>query len=298
MKLVYLENCEWEIDFIRYEILNEIENIELKVFTKDTITLLVNETDLINNNFFVVNCVCNFDDILSVVKVIKPIVIFFLSDESGDTLTKSNYIILEKYAKLFYRQYNHKFINYSTNNKQMPLGYVKNFLNQQNSSNIIVKKMDKRNINVSFIGTPKNDREYMKYIFENNMINTRIVFVNNNWDVQNLPVNPKEMFSIYNDSIFVINGRGNITLDCFRIYEAVVCGSIPVIVGNMNEINITFNYDNNIPPFVYANTWDEAVVICNNLLKEPEKLQKKQNEIIIWWKNIISNLKNNIKNCL
>ena len=50
----------------------------------------------------------------------------------------------------------------------MPLGYVKNFLNQQNSSNIIVKKMDKRNINVSFIGTPKNDREYMKYIFENN----------------------------------------------------------------------------------------------------------------------------------
>lgn len=34
MKLFYLQNCEWEIDFIRYEILNEImifrENRRLK----------------------------------------------------------------------------------------------------------------------------------------------------------------------------------------------------------------------------------------------------------------------------
>jgi hypothetical protein len=164
-----------------------------------------------------------------------------------------------------------------------------------------------------FFGIYQNDKKY--WVWSNSipgiskkqiktiknsmkMNKTKIVFVYNNWNIANLPVSQHEMFSIYSDSVFVINGRGNVVLDCFRIYEALVCGAIPVIVGNMNEINIAFNYDNNIPPFVYADTWDDAVIICNNLLKEPEKLQKKQDEMLIWWKNVLSNIKNDINNVL
>ena len=37
--------------------------------------------------------------------------------------------------------------------------------------------------------------------------------------------------NIYSQSIFVFNGRGNVFLDCFRLYEAIIAGAIPVIVG-------------------------------------------------------------------
>lgn len=31
-------------------------------------------------------------------------------------------------------------------------------------------------------------------------------------------INPDAMFNIYKDSIFVLNGRGNVSVNCFRIY--------------------------------------------------------------------------------
>jgi hypothetical protein len=40
--------------------------------------------------------------------------------------------------------------------------------------------------------------------------------------------NSVEMRNIYNNSKFVLVGRGQANLDCFRIYEAIVSGSIPV----------------------------------------------------------------------
>ena len=296
MKLLYLENCEWEIDFIRYEILFDIPNLEFQLFKKDELQTFVNQPELVNNNILLINGVLNLDNVLNVVKVIKPIAIFFTSDESGDSLIKTNWIILEKYTPLFFRQYNHSFINYSANNYQIPLGYVKNFLNQKQSLNIIKNKMNQREINASFIGVSKSDRPTMKYIFENKMDKTNIKFVDNNWDINNMPYSQNDMFNIYNNSIFVINGRGNSTLDCFRIYEAVVAGAIPVIVGNISEISVTFNYNNNIPPFIFANTWDDAVILCNKLLNDLNNLQELQDKIFDWWKNLLNNLNSIIKN--
>jgi len=76
-------------------------------------------------------------------------------------------------------------------------------------------------------------------------------------------------------------------LDCFRIYEAIVAGAIPVIVGSSYEITNTFNYDNNIPPFIYDETWEKVVIKCTNLLNDVEELQKIQDNLITWWDNKI-----------
>ena len=51
----------------------------------------------------------------------------------------------------------------------------------------------------------------------------------------------KNMREIYRNSIFVPNGRGNHSLDCFRLYEASACGAIPVIVGEKDEIIAYFS---------------------------------------------------------
>jgi hypothetical protein len=231
MYLLYLQNCSWEIDFIRYDILHKITDLELIIFENDTVRNLLDNPLYINNNILVLNGVCNIRDIIPIVQYIKPIAIFFLSDESGDSLIKTNWIILEKYTQLFFRQYNHNFINYANNNYQIPLGYVSKYLHGVCSLHIEPKKINERELNASFIGTNKSDRLIMRNCFESNMNKTNINFVDNNWDLNNMPFSQKDMFDLYNNSIFVINGRGNTTLDCFRIYEAVVAGAIPVIVA-------------------------------------------------------------------
>ena len=190
--------------------------------------------------------------------------------------------------------YNYKSYQYSKHNYQIPLGYSKNFLTSP-SLQIEPPKINERIINASFIGGLKSDRIHMSNVFRSNIKNTHIAFVNNNWDIDNMPYSPKKCYEIYSQSKFVIIGRGNTSLDCFRIYEAVVAGAIPVIVGSIEEINITFQY-NNVPPFIYANSWENAANLCKYLLKEPEKLQQIQNNTLMWWKNIILSINELIVN--
>ena len=99
-----------------------------------------------------------------------------------------------------------------------------------------------REYNSSFIGANKSDRGQMKDVLNKHMLRTNIKFVGNNWNINDLSYSPRDMFDIYNNSIFVVNGRGNSNLDCYRIYEAIVAGAIPVIVGKQEEINITFTH--------------------------------------------------------
>jgi hypothetical protein len=294
MKILYPEECSWELDYIKNIASYDFDNnLEIEKYNTNNCGLLLGREDIVSNCLIVMTV--QFYDIKNIEEIIKkvqPLVILCLSDEYGKFEKHND---LEKYTKLFLRQYNHKNYNYSSHNIQIPLGYVTNFL-PSNSNIVITDKcilnpMNKRKINCSFIGTRKSDRQHMCSVFEKNMDNTIIVFVNNNWNIENLPITPNKLFTLYNNSIFTIIGRGNVSLDCFRIYEAVVAGSIPVIVGEKSEIDTTFFYGGNIPPFVYSDTWENAVSFCNNLLVEPELLQEKQDKILEWWNNQITDIK-------
>ena len=280
MILLLLENSTWESHYIKNELLNDIPNLLVETFTKYTFNQLASRSDIISNNILVINGVCDLNEIIKITTIIKPLVIFYLSDEGGSC---SSWTILEQNTKLLFRQYNFNHYNYSKNNYQLPLGYVTNYLNDISSININKTPLHERKINVSFIGTPKSDRIHMSNVFNENMKNTKIVFVNNNWDIPNLPYSPQDCFNTYNDSIFVLCGRGNSNLDCFRIYEAIVAGAIPILIGSKEEINMTFNYNNNIMPILYFDTWESAVIECNKLLDEPSKLTEIQKNIFSWW---------------
>ena len=41
-------------------------------------------------------------------------------------------------------------------------------------------------------------------------------------------LSPIQMREIYLSSRFVVVGRGQSNLDCYRIYEAIICGAVPV----------------------------------------------------------------------
>ena len=284
MKLLYIENAEWEYHFIINDLLSDVQNLEIEVFNKDNFKSLSQRNDLIHNNILVVNIVLDVNTIVEVVKDIKPIIIIYCSDEHG-WFPEST--IFDKYAKLVFRQYNSAIFSYSNNNYQLPLGYAKNFLNGKKYSEIKVKKIDEREFDCSFIGSLKSDRFDMLSMFNKYMEKTNIIVVDNTWNIDTLAYSPSACFDIYNNSIFVICGRGNSSLDCFRIYEGIVSGAIPVIVGTQDEIKRTFNYGNNIPPLLYFDDWESAAINCNNLLTDIPKLQNIQDRIRTWYNDIM-----------
>jgi hypothetical protein len=270
----------WELDFIKNEFFDTIP-IEVEFINNTNIYALLDRTDIIEKCVFVANDRFRFTDILFVVKHIKPTAIFYFSDEKGN---QSHITDLDKYTKCFFRQYNHTHYNYAKHNYQIPLGYPVGYLHGKSSSLTMPAPIKDRQINCSFIGCKKSDREHMADVFTQHMSHTNILFVENNWVVSDLPYSPEKCHDIYNNSIFVVNGRGNCSLDCFRIYEAIVAGAIPVVVGPYDEIQTTFNYNNDIPPFIHDDSWEKVVTRCNNLLAEPDRLQKIQDDLRIWWK--------------
>jgi len=295
MKFLYLQDMTWELDYLKNEILCDVENLEIEFFKKDTFKNFLKRTDIIENNILAINAICDIKDIIEVVKYTKPIAIFYLSDEKGDN---SKMIDLEKYTKLLFRQYNFNHYNYSKNNYQIPLGYSNSFLKGMPAISTKRRKMNERRFNASFIGAKKSDRLHMSNVFKEKMTKTNINFVENKWDITKLPYSPQDCFDIYNKSIFVICGRGNSSLDCFRVYEAIVAGAIPIVVGPNQEINVTFKYNNKKPPIIYANNWESAVDKCNSLLNNPNKLQDMQNELLKWWTTEINSYKELLANVM
>jgi hypothetical protein len=289
IKLLYLTNSAWEKDFLIYDILHNIKDkIELIDYNYENMHRIENDESIVNNNIFVVNHAITFEDALRVVSKIKPLIIFHFSDEEGD---KPNWLLLRQHTNLLFRQYNHvKYINPFPDIVQIPLGYVDNFLSKKYSLDLVNKKINERELNASFVGCFKSDREYMCLKFKENFENVNIINCCNDWNLNNLQIKPPDLFNIYSNSKFVIIGRGNISLDCFRIYEAVVAGAIPVIAGPIEEIKNTFFYNNNLPPFIFAESWEEAVILCKNLLNDDDKMQYLQNDILQWWKSQITNI--------
>lgn len=263
LTLFYDSYCSWEKDYIQ-ELFGNISYDMICIELRKLNNKLENIDEIINNNILVFSSNINsFDKIQNIVLQIKPIIIVHLSDEWGN---KPEFTHLASHTKLLLHQYhfNHYPYHNYTNIIQMPLGYMTDMFNKENAFNCKVKPILGRKYKWSFVGNIKQDRQelidkFSKKIGEN--------FVGNN-------ISSSNMFDIYNDSIFVPNGRGNVGIDCFRIYEAILSGSIPIIVCKETDFNERFYYNNDIPPFIFEDTWDNAVNKCEYLLNNVEELEK------------------------
>ena len=214
MKLLYLKNSDWEEDYIINDLCSDIKNLEVIFYKNDEVKNLMK---YINDKIILVlNDRVNFEEAKEVVEKIKPLIIIFLSDENGNHI---NYVSLSSNTKLFLKQYHHNLIN--KNIFQIPLGYVKGMLNGKESEKLNLIKIKDRKYKWCFIGTLKSDRTAMLKSFLDKISNSQEdVYLNvsyNPWIIENLPSSPKDVFEKYSNSIFIPIGRGNISLDCFRI---------------------------------------------------------------------------------
>lgn len=217
-----------------------------------------------------------YEQVLEAVKKVKPKIIIQLYDEcSSEYLHK--HLELSKYCKLFLKQHAHEYHSYSDNTIHIPLGVPNTY--EYDLSNI--KMIKDRKYFWAWSGHMKQDRL--------DMINNFMLKIWKGNVCTNTALNPLETSNVYRDSIFVPCGRGNYSLDCWRIYESIVSGAIPVVVGSLKELKYTFNYSE-FPPFIHDETWSGA---SNKCLKMIEKFVKKdydelndiQSKLINWWRN-------------
>ena len=123
------------------------------------------------------------------------------------------------------------------------------------------------------------------------------IHITERWNDQN-QIEVKKYKEILSDSIFVPcpsgwGGARGLT-DCFRLYEALEAGSIPIV-----EKDDFAYFDKFFPNHPILQTPDDWLGISDDmesLLEEPKKLQEYNEALIKWWQDYKSNLKTEIKN--
>ena len=284
-KFIIYDNTPWEKQLVFQDLLKiNFDNNPKIICTNNNLSYknlenwknLNNIDKIINNNIFIFSSnTSHLNDILNIVRFLKPNIIIHLSDEWG---TKNDYQILSKYTKVLLRQHYHKHYTHFDNIKYIPLGYMNKML-ENNYKKIKLKSPKDRKFKWSFVGNIKQDRIQMI---------TAMKKINESYVGQ---ASAEEMKNIYRESIFVPNGRGNVKLDCFRLYEASICGAIPIVVGTLQEYSITFSQEEN-PPWLRYDSWEEAHDSCIELLKDMDKLETMSKNCIEWWNKRTNNIHN------
>jgi hypothetical protein len=76
---------------------------------------------------------------------------------------------------------------------------------------------------------------------------------------------------------------GNVNLECFRVYEALECGSIPIVEKRWSlDYFRTLLGDHPIPT---VGSWKEGRHLIRSLLRDPQGLNELQEKCIRWWQN-------------
>ncbi len=92
-----------------------------------------------------------------------------------------------------------------------------------------------------------------------------------------------EYIEILRDSIFAPCPMGNVNMECYRVYEALECGAIPVL-----EKRFRFDYFRNLwgdHPVPTFSSWKEASRWISHMLDRPEEIDVLQRRCTKWWSN-------------
>jgi hypothetical protein len=114
---------------------------------------------------------------------------------------------------------------------------------------------------------------------------------------QSVPLMGRDEYQqILCDTVFVPAPMGNVNLDSFRLYEALECGSIPVV-----EKRISLDYfarllgEHPLPTFA---SWAQAAALIREMRSDRGRLDGLQRECVEWWTNYKQKLREGIQNFL
>ena len=93
------------------------------------------------------------------------------------------------------------------------------------------------------------------------------------------------------DTIFIPCPTGFWNLDSFRVYEALECGCIPIVLKQPLDY---FKKQYGDHPFIAVDHWSEAPEIVNRLLDDPTALEERRQRCYKWWQKYKMRLKNQV----
>jgi len=103
---------------------------------------------------------------------------------------------------------------------------------------------------------------------------------------------PARYLELLHDSMFAPCPMGNVNLECFRLYEALDSGAIPIV-----ETRPWLNYFEKLlgpHPLPAVNCWSEAPGLMRALMTDSDALVRKQQEIRDWWINCQDRLRQDL----
>jgi hypothetical protein len=92
---------------------------------------------------------------------------------------------------------------------------------------------------------------------------------------------PEEYTRILLESIFSPSPMGNVNIECYRVYEALECGSIPIV-----EKRLTLDYYTKLlgeNPLPAVSSWAEARSFLRKMVASPGEMDRLQERCIAWW---------------
>jgi hypothetical protein len=92
---------------------------------------------------------------------------------------------------------------------------------------------------------------------------------------------PEAYRALLEDTVFSPCPMGRLNLECFRLYEALECGAIPIV-----ERRATLDYFTNLlgpNPVMEIRSWIDARDKIRSLAADPPRLNHLQQQISSWW---------------
>lgn len=227
----------------------------------------------------------SYRQVEDIVVKLKPKIIIQLADECPQEHNEVHNL-LGYITNLFLRCHRHEsqLYTYTSKVEAIPLGYS-NYIDLP----LEIKAPQDRKYTWTWTGTLRPDRKQMIQEFWRMWNNATFAFTN---------LNKEELGTIYNNSVFVPCGRGNFSLDCYRQYEATIYGAIPVVMSSVSEFEATFKFFDELPPWIVADTWEQAVTLCQQVQFDYPKLLELQTNNLAWWHRMVSTMHSKITQAL
>jgi hypothetical protein len=174
---------------------------------------------------------------------------------------------------------------------QIPLGYVNGLGNDAQW----FRPSSERKCTFAFLGTLKNERMTDMLVAFERLTGPHVVRTTNSFAAATSRFD-RTTVTIYRNAIFVPNPKGNWNPECFRLYDCLEWGCIP-LTKRYHDSSYHHAYFDRLlgrNPLPIFETWNEAVDFAQDLLLDPRKLDQLQQELIDWWRDLKLRLQSDI----
>ena len=204
----------------------------------------------------------------------SKVFLFHLGDEAGT----NNFSPVYNNCDFVWRTFcsNKFFINDKV--KCIPIGY---------KSGVVNKEKKIRKFKWSFVGTPHKTSRH-DLLFQYSDIEPFFCHKTKEFDKKIISVD--EMSEVLSSTEFMPCPNGFVHPETYRLYEALECGSIPIVENTYQY------YDRLFPenPFIKINKWSDAKAMIKNW--NSNQIAEKRKECEVWWNEYKEKIQVYVKN--